>query len=89
MGLVRDLRTRIYKVRVFLWDKVKRAREYIYQSGLPINGTAVNNLLKETSSIPTFVSVLFFYCDHRLKTSTRMHLSNVWVPTFHCQKCWQ
>ncbi|KAE9388659.1 hypothetical protein BT96DRAFT_1003962 [Gymnopus androsaceus JB14] len=53
MGLVRDICTRISKCRVFLWDKVKRAREYIYDLGMPINGTAVSSLLKETSSIPT------------------------------------
>ncbi|KAJ3991075.1 hypothetical protein F5050DRAFT_1802229 [Lentinula boryana] len=32
---------------------VTRARTFIYHSGLPINGTAVNSLLKDISSIPT------------------------------------
>lgn len=88
MGLVRDMRTRISRVRVFLWDKVKRAREYIYQSGLPINGTAVNDLLKETSSIPTFVRSLCSYHDYFSKIyCTRMRSLTGWVPTFRCRKC--
>ncbi|KAK7450167.1 hypothetical protein VKT23_013050 [Stygiomarasmius scandens] len=45
---------RVSKVRTFLADAVRRAREFVYNLGLPINGTNVNNLLKETSSIPTF-----------------------------------
>ncbi|KAJ3779376.1 hypothetical protein FB446DRAFT_796475 [Lentinula raphanica] len=53
MGLFQDLRIRTTRLRQLLIDVVKKAREYIYRRGLPINGTAVDDLLKATSSIPT------------------------------------
>ncbi|KAJ3724113.1 hypothetical protein DFJ43DRAFT_1133626 [Lentinula guzmanii] len=56
MGLYHDLRNRITKFRELLTDAVTRARDFIYRLGFPINGTAVDNLLKDTSSIPTINS---------------------------------
>ncbi|KAJ3797838.1 hypothetical protein GGU11DRAFT_816262 [Lentinula aff. detonsa] len=53
MGLFQDLRIRRTKFRQLLTGAVTRARTFIYHSGLPINGTAVDGLLKDTSSIPT------------------------------------
>ncbi|THV02220.1 hypothetical protein K435DRAFT_836569 [Dendrothele bispora CBS 962.96] len=53
LGLVRDMRARLDNFRVYLKDKVILARKFIYQDAQPIGGTHVNNLLKETSSVPT------------------------------------
>ncbi|KAJ3771938.1 hypothetical protein FB446DRAFT_789170 [Lentinula raphanica] len=53
MGLFQDLRIRTTRFRQLLTDTVAKARDFIYRAGFPINGTAVDALLKETSSIPT------------------------------------
>jgi hypothetical protein len=55
MGQVRDLAQRISHPRNILYDVVQTARRFIYQLALPINGTAVEQLLKPNSSIPTVV----------------------------------
>ncbi|KAJ3991165.1 hypothetical protein F5050DRAFT_1802211 [Lentinula boryana] len=39
--------------RQFLMDKVTLARRWIYHQGYKIKGSAVENILKETSSVPT------------------------------------
>lgn len=58
MGAKRDMKLRD-KIRVFLVDKVLRARQWIYNEGVKIRGSAVERLLKETSSVPTLVSTMF------------------------------
>jgi hypothetical protein len=55
MGQVRDLAQRISHTRNILYDVVQTAHRLIYQSAIPINGTAVEQLLKPTSSVPTVV----------------------------------
>jgi hypothetical protein len=55
MGQIRDLAQRISNPRNILYDVVQRARCFIYQLGIPINGAAVAQLLKPTSSVPTVV----------------------------------
>ena len=55
MGQVRDLEQRISQPRNVLYDVVQTARRFIYQLGSPINGAAVEQLLKPTSSVPTVV----------------------------------
>lgn len=55
MGQVRDLAQRISHARNILYDVVHAARRFIYQLANPINGTAVDQLLKPTSSVPTVV----------------------------------
>ena len=57
VGLVFDLRSRIDNVRKYLGDLVAEARKAIYKLGIPINGIAVQRLLKDTSSVPTLVSL--------------------------------
>ena len=56
MGLRRDMANRVKQVRVYLAEQVESARNYIYNLGRPITGTNVQNLLKETSGVPTVVS---------------------------------
>ncbi|KAJ3548000.1 hypothetical protein NMY22_g1435 [Coprinellus aureogranulatus] len=53
MGRVRDLQLRVSHAREYLWDKVKKARDYIYKKGRGIKSTFVEAQLKETSSVPT------------------------------------
>ena len=60
MGLVRDLRARITKARVYFSDKITRARDFIYELGKPIAGTAVERLLKVQSLVPTPVCILLW-----------------------------
>jgi hypothetical protein len=61
MGQIRDLSQRISNPRNILHDAVQTARRFIYQLGLPINGAAVDQLLKPTSSVPTVVSHVCFF----------------------------
>lgn len=56
-----DLRFRISKTRYYLIHSVWRARDLIYKSGKPINGKNVQDLLKESSSVPTIVSSTFLF----------------------------
>jgi hypothetical protein len=55
MGQVRDLAQRISHARNILYDVVQTARRSIYQLAIPINGAAVEQLLRPTSSVPTVV----------------------------------
>jgi hypothetical protein len=55
MGKARDLAQRISHARNILYDVVQTARHFVYQLAIPINGTAVAQLLKPTSSVPTVV----------------------------------
>jgi hypothetical protein len=59
MGQVRDMNHRIQKARSYLWDIVRRARDFIYRLGLPVAGVAVERLLKPFSIVPTIVSFLY------------------------------
>jgi hypothetical protein len=55
MGLASDIRFRLDNVRRFLVNKIVLAREWIYKQGLGLNSKAIEDLLKETSSVPTMV----------------------------------
>ncbi|KAJ3858791.1 hypothetical protein EV359DRAFT_75796 [Lentinula novae-zelandiae] len=56
MGLVRDIQICTRNIRTYFVNKVNRARHFIYSMGHPINGVHVENLLKESSSVPTEVN---------------------------------
>ncbi|KAJ7115737.1 hypothetical protein C8R44DRAFT_880156 [Mycena epipterygia] len=53
MGFVRDISARISKVRKYFGDSVRAARRHIYHAAYAIGSDKVNQLLKETSSVPT------------------------------------
>ncbi len=55
LGIADDIAIRINNVRVFLLDQVTKARNFIYKRAKPINGVDVEDLLKDTSSVPTKV----------------------------------
>lgn len=55
LGLKRDMATRIYKFRHYMAEKVQGARNAIYSLAKPINGAAVEAILKEFSGVPTVV----------------------------------
>lgn len=59
-GTKRDSNFRLKNVRTYLFDLVRIARNAIYKSAAAIAGTAVNRLLKATSSVPTVVSTKDF-----------------------------
>ena len=48
---------RINNARKYDMDAVNEARAIIYDQGKPIRGTDVEALLKDTSAVPTSVSV--------------------------------
>lgn len=54
-GFFRDLQLRIDNLRVYALDKVRRARDFIYQQGKPVDGVAVRRLLDFESLVPTMV----------------------------------
>ena len=58
LGFPEDIAFRINSVRTFLADQVAKARNFIYKRAKPINGTDVEDQLKETSSVPTTVQYL-------------------------------
>jgi len=55
-GTKRDSKFRLKNARKYLFDSVQYARNAIYNSAAAIAGTAVDRLLKATSSVPTLVS---------------------------------
>jgi hypothetical protein len=59
MGQSRNLAFRLANPRTILRDAVQTARCFIYRLAFSIGGTAVEGVLKATSSVPTFVS---YYC---------------------------
>lgn len=68
MGQVHDLAFRINTgLRKYLSRSVVQARRFIYNLGYGVASTAVDDLLKETSSVPTTVSG---FCLHKIKYST-------------------
>lgn len=56
MGLARDIQFRLTNVRRFFLGKVHSAREWIYKKGGGVTSKGVEDILKETSSVPTMVS---------------------------------
>ncbi|KAF7362262.1 hypothetical protein MVEN_00572600 [Mycena venus] len=77
MGYARDLSARISKPRKFMADAVRKAREFIYKLAHPIGSERVNNLLKETSSVPTMNAFIERLGDdfdlHRMLVIDFMH----------------
>lgn len=56
MGLKPDRAFRTRNRRRYLLGNVQKARALIYKHGKGVNSTAVDNLLKATSSVPTMVN---------------------------------
>lgn len=57
LGVHTDMRNRISKACKYNRETVREARKSIYEFGMAINGSAVQRELKETSAIPTLVSI--------------------------------
>ena len=55
-GTKRDSKFRLKNIRTYLSATVQDARNKIYKLAYAIGGSAVNDLLKATSSAPTVVS---------------------------------
>lgn len=58
MGQIPDskFRTAANGIRQYLLNKVRAARDLVYQVGHAVAGARVDGLLKVTSSVPTIVS---------------------------------
>lgn len=57
LGLFQDMRSRINNIRVYVSANIIRAREFIYKSGITVDGLKVEELLGEGSWVPVLVSV--------------------------------
>jgi hypothetical protein len=57
LGLLKDMKSRMSKIRVYAMDKVVRAREFIYDWGNTVGGVKIEHALGEGSWVPTVVSV--------------------------------
>jgi hypothetical protein len=62
MGLIHDLRARISTARTYFWNKVKGARNLIYNLGLAVSNKRIDTILQEFSLVPTIVSLFWFSC---------------------------
>jgi hypothetical protein len=62
MGLVHDLRARISIARTYFWNKVKAARNLIYNGGCAVGSDRVNANLQSFSLVPTIVSTYLEFC---------------------------
>lgn len=89
MGFVRDISARISKVRKYFGDSVRAARRHIYHSAYAIGSDKVNDVLKQTSSVPTLVSTSLYMDVDRHITSfcVRTHSLNVLVMTSIFTRC--
>lgn len=56
MGTKHDSKSRLKMARKYLFESVQFARNAIYNVAAAIGGSAVDRLLKATSSVPTLVS---------------------------------
>src|ERR1700761_5317757 len=77
MGLAHDIAFRANHLRKYLRGKIEAARRAIYTFGFGVRSKKVEDLLKETSSVPTYASVLLSsphvfteYNDSRMLSST-------------------
>ncbi|KAK7684228.1 hypothetical protein QCA50_012552 [Cerrena zonata] len=89
MGQVYDMAFRVQAgVRKYLSRAVTVARKYIYDAGYSVASTAIDNLLKETSSVPTVNAFIDRLGEdfnlHRMLTVDFMHEYNlgVWKAVF-------
>jgi hypothetical protein len=57
LGLLKDMKSRINNLRIYVETNVVKAREYIYRSGHTVDGTKVEDVLGEGSWVPVLVSV--------------------------------
>jgi len=55
LGLVNDMTSRITNLRVYVTAKVVKAREFIYTGGHTVDGSRVEDTLREGSWVPTLV----------------------------------
>lgn len=58
IGQVRDLQNRLSKARVYVGDRIRVARDFIYKLGRNINSVFVERVLFEHSWVPTLVSCI-------------------------------
>ena len=85
-GMNRDSKFRLQNDHTYLFDRFLIARSAIYKSAAAIASTAINHLLKATSSVPTLVSQISWYLFiWALCFILRMHLliDLAAISTFH------
>jgi hypothetical protein len=60
LGLVRDMKSRLTKLRVYTLTKVIQARDFIYRCGNTVDGVKVEHTLGEGSWVPILVRETIF-----------------------------
>jgi len=78
MGLFLDMKFRVDNIRRYLLYEVTKARDYIYRLAHGITSTAVENLLKPTSSIPIQVCVTNVVSDLDAHAQLECLCSQAW-----------
>ena len=57
IGQALDLRSRVSNARLYVGEKIKDARDFIFKLGYNVGSAAVERLLSEHSWVPTLVGV--------------------------------
>jgi hypothetical protein len=57
LGLLKDMKSRMSKLRVYAMARVVQAREFIYDWGNTVDGVKIEHTLGEGSWVPTVVSI--------------------------------
>jgi len=55
LGLLKDMKSQVTRLRVYSVTNIVRAREYIYKWGNTVDGTKVQEMLGEGSWVPILV----------------------------------
>jgi hypothetical protein len=64
LGLLKDMKSRIANLRIYVSANVVRARKYIYNEGNTVDGVKVDETLGEGSWVPILVSANYLLLSH-------------------------
>jgi hypothetical protein len=56
LGLLKDMKSRVTNIRIYVSANIIKAREYIYNGGNTVDGVKVDETLREGSWVPILVS---------------------------------
>jgi hypothetical protein len=57
LGLLKDMKSRMSKLRVYAMARIVQVREFIYDWGNTVDGVKIEQTLREGSWVPTVVSI--------------------------------
>jgi hypothetical protein len=80
LSLLKDMKSRMSKLRVYAMARIVQAREFIYDWGNTVDGVKIEQTLGEGSWVPTMVSI-----DG--SSQIMIGLNSLLVESF-CRKAW-